>query len=520
MGRQRREQWPGVAKEEMDLRRKMGTLGTDVQTGNLASDNVFLLTVNQIARRRAAHLLKYPDTKIISLGIGDTTEPIPHVITNAMAEVPPCSYEMLCQLSVQKVRAAIAATYYADLGIEDSDIFVSDGAKCDISRLQVPKELTCSLKAYVDSSVIMGQTGLYQQDVQKYGNIEYMRCNPKNGFFPDLSTVALETASFSKYAGFTGVRLGWTVVPKELLFSDGHPVAKDFNRIVCTCFNGASNISQAGGLACLSPEGLKNAPYVWVHFPGRNSWDVFAEILEKANVVTTPGNSSWELLTMGVTRRFLNMIVSGSGSTPGVKTLRRIDLTRQQLFYPDTPRRSESGGLARPPSALEMETIRLSGHGFSFRASDSDPSSERKMSCFPLGDCKVICADDSGGFVFDLHRRKAGTMPHIRKPPNTTTMPISVFVLVPKPDVDDEMYSDGYGSSLFLMERFLQPEAGMQETETENDQFVGIINRRPATFRSNKSWHCHILPPPPLLRLHIRQWRRHILPRHGKPRME
>ncbi|KAF8721374.1 hypothetical protein HU200_023085 [Digitaria exilis] len=276
----------------------------------------------------------------------------------------------------KKVRAAIAATYYADLGIEDSDIFVSDGAKCDISRLQ----------AYVDSSVIMGQTGLYQQDVQKYGNIEYMRCNPENGFFPDLSTVprtdiiffcspnnptgaaasrdqltklvkfakdngsiivydsayamyisddspksifeipgakevAIETASFSKYAGFTGVRLGWTVVPKELLFSDGHPVAKDFNRIVCTCFNGASNIAQAGGLACLSPEGLKamhdvvgfykenteiivdtftslgfnvygakNAPYVWVHFPGRNSWDVFAEILEKANVVTTPGS--------------------------------------------------------------------------------------------------------------------------------------------------------------------------------------------------------------------------------------
>lgn len=69
--------------------------------------------------------------------------------------------------------------------------------------------------------------------------------------------VAIETSSFSKYAGFTGVRLGWTVIPKELLFSDGFPVAKDFNRIVCTCFNGASNISQAGGLACLSPEGLE-----------------------------------------------------------------------------------------------------------------------------------------------------------------------------------------------------------------------------------------------------------------------
>lgn len=69
--------------------------------------------------------------------------------------------------------------------------------------------------------------------------------------------VAIETSSFSKYAGFTGVRLGWSVVPKELLFSDGFPVAKDFSRIVSTCFNGASNISQAGGLACLSPDGLK-----------------------------------------------------------------------------------------------------------------------------------------------------------------------------------------------------------------------------------------------------------------------
>lgn len=75
--------------------------------------------------------------------------------------------------------------------------------------------------------------------------------------YSHLFQVAIETSSFSKHAGFNGVRLGWTVVPKELLFSDGFPVNKDFNRIVCTCFNGASNISQAGGLACLSAEGLK-----------------------------------------------------------------------------------------------------------------------------------------------------------------------------------------------------------------------------------------------------------------------
>ena len=46
-------------------------------------------------------------------------------------------------------------------------------------------------------------------------------------------------------------------MPKELKYSNGFSVATDYNRIVCTSFNGASNIAQAGGLACLSPEGLE-----------------------------------------------------------------------------------------------------------------------------------------------------------------------------------------------------------------------------------------------------------------------
>ncbi|CAN1284714.1 LL-diaminopimelate aminotransferase, chloroplastic, partial [Linum perenne] len=336
----------------------------------------------QVARRRNAHKDKYPDAQVISLGIGDTTEPIPDVITSAMSNKSQALSTLEgysgygAEQGAKPLRTAIRSTFYADLGIDDDDIFVSDGAKCDISRLQ----------AYVDSGVIMGQTGQFQKDVEKYAGIEYMRCTPENGFFPDLSKVtqtdiiffcspnnptgaaatreqltqlvkfakdngsiivydsayamymsddnprsiyeipgarevAIETSSFSKYAGFTGVRLGWTVVPKELLFSDGFPVARDFNRVVSTCFNGASNIAQAGGLACLSPEGLKamqevigfykenteiivdtfnalgfqvyggrNAPYVWVNFPGRSSWDVFAEILEKTHVVTTPGS--------------------------------------------------------------------------------------------------------------------------------------------------------------------------------------------------------------------------------------
>ena len=61
----------------------------------------------------------------------------------------------------------------------------------------------------------------------------------------------METCSFSKYAGFTGVRLGWTVVPEQLKFADGSPVINDFNRIMTTIFNGASVIAQAGGSAAL-----------------------------------------------------------------------------------------------------------------------------------------------------------------------------------------------------------------------------------------------------------------------------
>ena len=64
--------------------------------------------------------------------------------------------------------------------------------------------------------------------------------------------MAIETCSFSKYAGFTGVRLGWTVVPEQLRYADGSPVIADFNRIMTTVFNGASVIAQAGGLAAVS----------------------------------------------------------------------------------------------------------------------------------------------------------------------------------------------------------------------------------------------------------------------------
>lgn len=134
---------------------------------------------------------------------------------------------------------------------------------------------------------------------------------------------AIEINSFSKNAGFTGVRLGWSVVPHALVCEDGEPdqLHKMWNRRQCTFFNGASNIAQAGGLAALSGEGYaacqelvdyykgnariireglesvgleciggKNSPYIWARCPeGYSSWEFFDFLLDRCHVVVTPG---------------------------------------------------------------------------------------------------------------------------------------------------------------------------------------------------------------------------------------
>lgn len=137
--------------------------------------------------------------------------------------------------------------------------------------------------------------------------------------------VAIEFRSFSKTAGFTGVRCGYTVVPKELtaatLEGERIPLNRMWNRRRCTKFNGTSYITQRGAEAIYTPEGKKqvkaiiqyymanarimkealestglkvfggeNAPYLWVKTPGEvNSWKFFEQMLYEANVVGTPG---------------------------------------------------------------------------------------------------------------------------------------------------------------------------------------------------------------------------------------
>lgn len=142
--------------------------------------------------------------------------------------------------------------------------------------------------------------------------------------------VAVEFKSFSKTAGFTGIRCGYTVVPKEAVAykSDGEAINLNslWNRRQCTKFNGASYISQKGAEAVYTDEGQKqideniqyykrnckllkegleqagykvyggvNSPYVWFKVPeGYSSWEYFDVLLDKANVVTTPGSGFGE----------------------------------------------------------------------------------------------------------------------------------------------------------------------------------------------------------------------------------
>ena len=351
----------------------------------------------EIAKRRREYAAANPGVKIISLGIGNTTEPImPHIdsglVEGARKLCTKEGYSGYQDEGLLALRERISQVFYHGK-FSPGEIFISDGAKCDIGRIQLlfgagtaVAVQDPSYPVYVDGSVMIGAAGGWE-DSGGYKGITYLPCTAENNYFPDLSRLspeciiyfcspnnptgavasreqlkalveaarknrsiiifdaaytayireaglpgsifeiegseacAIEVNSFSKPAGFTGVRLGWTVVPKELKYSGGESVNADWARITSTIFNGASNIAQAGGLAALDSEGLEeirqlcdfylgnariiratlekhgiscvggdNSPYIWARFTGRDSWEVFSEILEKCQVVTTPGS--------------------------------------------------------------------------------------------------------------------------------------------------------------------------------------------------------------------------------------
>lgn len=346
----------------------------------------------EIAKRVAAYKEANPAAKIISLGIGDVTQPLAQVVTNAMHKaVDDCASVSTFhgygpEQGYDFLREKIIANDYAKRGITLSadEVFISDGAKSDLGNigdiLSVNNIIGVTdpvYPVYVDTNSMAGR------------QIRYIPCTAENGFtgdipsekidvmylcFPNNPTgavisrqglkqwvdyalkndtlilydsayeafitdpviphsiyeidgakeCAIEFRSFSKTAGFTGIRCGYTVIPKELKIQSesGKRVALNpvWNRRQCSKFNGASYISQRGAEAIFSPEGHQqihsiilyyltnaeiirqslqksgltvfggeNAPYIWVKTPEHDSWKFFDHLLHRAQVVVTPG---------------------------------------------------------------------------------------------------------------------------------------------------------------------------------------------------------------------------------------
>lgn len=179
------------------------------------------------------------------------------------------------------------------------------------------------LKVWVDYALANGSLILYDSAYEAF------ICNddvPHSIYeIPGAKRCAIEFRSFSKTAGFTGVRCGYTVVPMELKAhgADGKEVSMNhlWNRRQCTKFNGASYISQRAAAAIYTPEGRRqamenvgyymenartmlaglreaglevyggeNAPYVWIKTPnGMGSWEFFDLLLSECHVAGTPG---------------------------------------------------------------------------------------------------------------------------------------------------------------------------------------------------------------------------------------
>jgi LL-diaminopimelate aminotransferase len=360
----------------------------------------------EIGRRVAAFAEANPDAGIIKLGIGDVTEPLAPAVVEAMHR----AVEQMARADSFKgyddggrgydfLIDAIIENDFRSRGIEfeTSEVFVSDGSKCDTGNFQeifgldnIVAVADPVYPVYVDTNVMAGRTTEALSE-GRYGKIVYMPCGPENGFIPELpgepvdiiylcfpnnptgavatkdqlkqwvnfahenkaiilfdaayeafisdtaiphsiyevdgaKAVAVEFRSFSKTAGFTGLRCAFTVVPKELKAYTTEGKAVDVNPIWhrrhCTKFNGVSYITQAGAAAVYSDEGKKqirktielymknasvitesltklgykvyggiNAPYVWVATPGgQAAWEFFDIVLQKANVVGTPGS--------------------------------------------------------------------------------------------------------------------------------------------------------------------------------------------------------------------------------------
>lgn len=284
-----------------------------------------------------------------------------------------------------KLREAVSDWYkLKGITLEPSEIFISDGAKSDSANItsifadnSVIAVSDPVYPVYQDSNIIAGKkiilmkcseengfipevpkskvdviflcspnnpTGAVATKSQLKSFIDYAAKNkavivfdaayseyisdgslPKSIYeIPGAKKCAIEIQSLSKMAGFTGVRLGWSIVPEDLVIEGTKPgeINALWNRRQTTMFNGASNIVQQSAIEVLSPRGQKecaklisyymenakvikkgmeklglevfggeNAPYIWVKTPGKlTSWEFFDKLLNECSVISTPGS--------------------------------------------------------------------------------------------------------------------------------------------------------------------------------------------------------------------------------------
>lgn len=358
---------------------------------------------SDIAKKVKAYQEAFPQKRLIRLGIGDVTRPLPQASIEAMHRAvdemasqstfhgygPEQGYGFLIE--------TIIKNDFEPRGIclNPSEIFISDGAKSDTGNIGDILGIDNSVAVtdpvypvYVDSNVMGGRAG--NLNGKQWSNITYMPCTAENNFIPSIperridviylcypnnptgttltktelkkwvdyalannalilfdaayeayireddiphsifeiegaKRCSIEFRSFSKTAGFTGVRCGYTIIPKEVTATTatGERIALNalWNRRQCTKFNGTSYITQRGAEAIYTAEGKqqvratidyymensrimreglkaagiqvfggKNAPYLWVKTPdGTTSWQFFDKLLHEANVVSTPG---------------------------------------------------------------------------------------------------------------------------------------------------------------------------------------------------------------------------------------
>ena len=375
-----------------------------------ANENYLKLPGNYLFSTIAARVNAYgkenPDkaANIVRLGIGDVTQPLAPSIVKALHDAVDEMADAATfrgyapDLGYGFLRETIARCDFEARGAEvhPDEVFVSDGAKSDSANIQEifsddARIAVCDpvYPVYVDSNVMAGRTGTYDETTGLWSDVTYMPCTQENGFVADLPdpdadisliylcfpnnptgavitkprlqawvdyanehgavivydaayeayitdpelphsiyecagarTCAIEIRSFSKNAGFTGTRLGYTVVPRDLKDANGVALCDLWARRHGTKFNGAPYIVQRAGEAVYSEAGKRetgeqiryymenarvileglsaagfqvfggvNAPYIWLKVPdGMTSWGFFDMLLDSVQVVGTPGS--------------------------------------------------------------------------------------------------------------------------------------------------------------------------------------------------------------------------------------